>query len=822
MSVISSRIRKRRFAFSSAVSAAAFLLYANPAFAQDTAAQAAAEPLPAEQAEMQAEESGDIVVTARLRSDRLLDVPVAVTAIAPAQLDKLGTIDHTRVPELVPGAVISRGSSGSGGMISVRGIASSPTNSAFEASVGINVDGITITRGYITQMQFFDVEQIEVLKGPQALFFGKNSPGGVIQIRTVGPGSHWEGYVRGGYEFNARERIVEGAVGGPISDTLGVRLAARYSEMDGYFYNRAGPIANPFDPSHPLPGAVGGRRGPQTSNLTARATVAYEPSDNFDATLKVLYNGFRDVELTSHQQAINCAAGNRHTTTLGVQDPFSDCKADRYRSSGFYSPLAYDSFPYLQDENGPFARNDMWLGSLQLNYDAGPLKLTSLTGYFNMDQVGFANVSFDVFARFGGINGETNKIFTQEFRGLTDLGGPVNLAGGVFYEDSRRNSFGLSRSVSIQGPDPRNGSDVTNWPVGQIDTLTKSAFVQAIVTPLEGVEATGGVRYTKVRQNADIRNIFVNQYILPGTTQILNYAFRPENDPLVGRYEDDNWSPEFTLSYKPVSDQTIYAAYKSGYKIGGISSTVVILRTDTIPNLTFQSEKANGAEVGYKAILFDRKLNLNLNGYYYKYKDLQRTTLDINTTAFLVRNAAAATVKGIELDAAYRITPEFTFTFAGAYNDATYDNFAGASCYNGQTDTQGCVAVPGTTARAQDLSGARLARAPKWIGQAGLRYDTDVSSDLGLEVATDLRYSSRYFLLDDNDPRGVQGQYAKVNLSTRLYTLDRKLEFTAAIRNLTNKYVSLYGSAKPGGAPGDIIGVVDRGREFALGVTTRF
>ena len=820
----------RRGAALSAISLAALVAGATPALAHIGAdmnadmdvAQSASSADGSGRLASAASATDEIVVTARLRADRLIDVPAAVTAINPAQLDRLGSIDLTRVAELVPTAVISRGSSGNGGLISVRGIASSPINAAFEASVGINIDGTTITRGYITQMQFFDVEQIEVLKGPQALFFGKNSPGGVISIRSAGPGDKWEGYLRGGYEFNARERIIEGAVGGPLGGGLGVRVALRYSDMDGYFYNTAGPIANPFDPSMPLPGAVGGRRGPNASTLTARLTLQYQPSDNFDVTAKLHYTRFLDTEATSHQQVINCAAGRTSASTLGIQDPFGDCKADRYRSAGFYSPLAYDNYPILTEKGGPFSENTMWLPSLQMNFDAGPVKLTSLTSYFGMDQLGFGNVSYDVYARFGGLNGETNDIYTQEFRLLTELDGMVNFAGGLFYEDSHRKSYGLSRSVSIQGPDPRNGWDVTNWPVSTIDTITKSAFGQIILTPSSQFELTGGVRYTKVKQDADIRNIFVNQYVLPGASTIQAIGFRPENDALIGKYHDDNWSPEFTASYKPSPDQTLYAAYKTGYKIGGISTTVVILRTDTIANLTFQSENARGGEIGYKALLFDRRLNFNINGYHYKYRDLQRTTLDIATTAFLVRNAASATVQGVEVDASYRLSPALTFAMSASYNDATYDNFAGATCFNGQTAAQGCVAVAGTTASAQDLSGARLSRAPRWSGNASLHHDSEISSRLGLDIGADVKYSSKYFLLDDNDPRGVQRAYAKLNLSARVYTLDDRLEFTAAVRNLTNKYVVLSGSAKPGGASGDLVGGVDRGREFALGATVRF
>lgn len=806
-----------------AASVIAFMSHSHSAFAMQADGKAAvpqsAEIEPATSTAAEAE----IVVTARLRSDRQLDVPVAITAIGGEELLRSGANDLTRIGNLVPSVVIAKNSSGSGGLISLRGVASSPSNSAFESSVGINLDGITITRGYITRAEFFDLEQVEVLKGPQALFFGKNSPAGVISMRSVGPGAQWEGYARGGYELIARERILEGAFGGPIGGGFGARLAVRYSQMDGYFVNRARALANPFDPSMPLPGAVGNTRTPEASNLTGRLTLAYESAaGDFDATIKLLYVKFHDNELTAQQQVIGCAPGRTSGTTLGFQDPYGDCKADRYRSSGFYSALATDKYPYLTERAGPFTENRIWLPSLQLNYDADWIKLTSLTGYFDLSAVGFSNVSFDSFARFGGINGEKNRIFSQELRFLTNLDGIVNFAGGAFYEHSWRNPFALSRSVSVFGPDPRNDWDPQVWASPTAKTDTKSGFLQAILKPIPEIELTAGARYTQIDQHVELVNLFVNQYRLPGAQNIVSAQFRPESDALSGEYSDNNLSPEFTISYKPSRNQTLYAAYKTGYKTGGISTTIVILRSDTIPNLTFQSEKARGGEIGYKTEMVGGNFKFDINAYYYKYSELQRTTLDLATTSFLVRNAASATVKGVEVDTSYRFTDAFRLRLAANFNDARYDNFPGGACYNGQAVSEGCVAPPGSSVRAQDLSGQRLSRAPRVTFNAGVLHTSPISSALNLELGADVRYSSRYFLSDDNDPNAVQPKFAKVDLTARVFGDMNRWEITLAARNITNKYISFFGGAKPGGAVGDIFATVDRGREFAVGGTYRF
>src|SRR3569833_994889 len=232
-------------------------------------------------------EVSEVVVSARKRDESVIAVPAAVNAVASADLTRYGSTALTEIAQLVPQVIIAKtGGGGAGASLSIRGIGSSPLDAGIDQTVSLNIDGMQISRGRLVTQSFFDLQQVEVLKGPQALFFGKNSPGGVISLKSSGPTKDLEAHVLSGYEFNADQRFTEGTISGPITDMLGVRLAVRASNMDGYITHTAEPLADPSDPIHPSGGAAH-RRDPGTSEIIRRLTAAWRPIDRFGAVLKM-------------------------------------------------------------------------------------------------------------------------------------------------------------------------------------------------------------------------------------------------------------------------------------------------------------------------------------------------------------------------------------------------------------------------------------------------------------------------------------------------------------------------------------------------------
>jgi len=210
----------------------------------------------------------EIIVTARKREETLLEVPAAVSAISQSELARANATDLTGISRLVPQLQITGAGSGNGGSLVMRGIGSSGSDSGLESEVLIDIDGLPTSRGWVTQNAFFDIANVQILKGPQALFFGKNSPAGVVAVKSAGPGTTWQGFASAGYEFVAKERYVEAAVGGPLTSTLGIRVAVRYDGIDGWIRNVAKPITNnPIQPLYPTPGATTNKTAPDQDTV---------------------------------------------------------------------------------------------------------------------------------------------------------------------------------------------------------------------------------------------------------------------------------------------------------------------------------------------------------------------------------------------------------------------------------------------------------------------------------------------------------------------------------------------------------------------------
>ena len=196
----------------------------------------------------------EVVVTARRREERLVDVPVSANAISGAALQRQAITDMTQIGTLVPQVQIDRTPSGNGAIITIRGIGSASVDGSIEQEVSVNIDGVPTSRGRVLYQSSLDEASVEILKGPQALYFGKNSPAGVISITSVNPTQQFGGYARAGIETETETYFGEFGVTLPINDVLSARIAFRGSDMvKGYITDRGGPIPIPhsFPPSLP-------------------------------------------------------------------------------------------------------------------------------------------------------------------------------------------------------------------------------------------------------------------------------------------------------------------------------------------------------------------------------------------------------------------------------------------------------------------------------------------------------------------------------------------------------------------------------------------
>ncbi|WP_420606476.1 TonB-dependent receptor [Novosphingopyxis sp.] len=763
--------------------------------------QTVSNPSEGEQTEDQSETSdgiADIVVTARRREESLLSVPVAVTAFGADELQRYDTDTLEKVGELTPGVVIGQTKSSAGGSIAVRGISTSAATVGFEQSVLVNIDGVPVSNGRIVALGFFDLQRVEVLKGPQALLFGKNNSAGVISLVSADPTDTLEGYAKVGYEFVADEAVAEGAISGPMTENLGIRLAVRARNMEGWIYNdaRAGP--NPFAPSLPL-AEPDHRLG--DSEFSGRITLKYEPTNNFDVTLKLLGSHNEDDGFGVSNQVIGGCL-NGQPRIRGIVDPYGECERDNHTSAGLPNATIIQNGP---DPRGPHGRLDAVITSLNANYAFGPLTLTSTTGYLYLDGEAAGTGEISGFAQLFGSEPQTINSFSQELRVLSDFDSPINFMVGGFYQDL---DFDYAQNVKLGDAinfNPATGLYIAWLRPGYTYGKTYSAFAQLIYNPIPEIEIAGGARYTKETKDS---------------FSINTYAFLtgfPQGKSLSDHFEDSNISPEVSVSYHPTPDSTIYAAYKTGFKSGGFALSGTIQTATRASDLAFDSETARGFEIGAKGRILQNRLQLEATAYRYIYSDLQVNSYNPATVSYTFSNAASLKQTGIDLQALYEASDYLLLRAAVNYNRNRFGEYFG-QCYGLQTAAQGCNIFPGPS---QDFTGRVPARSPDWAGNAGASLNIPASDSLSINLTGDVFYTDGYFGSETLAPSTYQPSFWRFNSAIRLRPENERWELGLIGRNLSNRYYLLTAQDKSN-QPGDQRGTVARGREIMVQGLIRF
>ena len=771
----------------------------------------------------------EIVVTARQRQESLMSVPVAVSALSSAELDRRGAADLRNIGSMMPGITVAQTGSGNGGTINIRGIGTSPSNVGFDQAASVSVDGVQISRGRAVISSYLDLQQVEVLKGPQALFFGKNSPAGVISLTTRDPTNALEGYGRVGYEFNAREEIGEFAVSGPLTDTVGARLAVRARHMRGWMENEARPIVNPF---------VGG--GAQTGQLlggdpdkyhgdkefTGRLTVKWAPNDAFTATLKSNVDYYHSNGSVAQTQIIGCGTASGGNI-YGFTDPYEDCKADNHFSVGDLRPEVAGPYRYTSAKDGddgkPYERLTSDLSSLTLRYRTGPYTLTAITGYYDYAIQYLGNFDYTAYDIIGATERDAYTQLSQQVRLQTDYKGPLNFMFGGYVERSVLR-YGKTLRFQDRGIDPATGKYQTLDTGGRSNNRTYSLFGQAIYNITDTLEAAGGVRWTREEKLGRDQNTYVHPA----------FAAAYDTHEFVDNFRDNNWSPEATLTWRPAADRTLYVAYKTGYKSGGMGLSAVLSRATQIGDIIYKPEKSKGFEVGAKGDFLDRSLRLTADAYRYTYDDLQVNAYNSLNNSFTIKNAAAAVIKGVEVQARYIVNNDFSVHGSVNYNHARYKEFI-SQCYNAQAFAAGCNVDPLTNQAAsapaagkvyaQNLGGHPTALAPDWTGGVGAVYSRELGGNLVLGLNGDVNFSSSYFASSTENPNSKQSAFARLDLGLTVSPTNGPWEFALIGRNLTNEFVLVQATDKPGDAApvkGQTTGVIARTRQVTAQFTYRF
>lgn len=805
---------------------AAFLCGGTSAFAQEA---------PEAQAQSDAQSaSGDaIVVTARRREETLISAPVVVSAVNARAIEARGIVNLDGIARIVPQLIIGpQAGSVQGGNISIRGIAGPDSNPFGDQAVSFDIDGIQVAKATVRRMTDFDMAQVEVYKGPQALFFGKNSMAGIVNMRSADPGDHFEMGMKIGYEPNAREMRAEGFVSTPLTENLGIRLAGQYSTMEGWLVDQTPRNSVYFDQA----------RNPDTSSYGLRGTLTYDGGDSFDARFKINYAKVKGNGPAALNGFISCPFGARQFSFLPAGADNAQCGASQYNVNAGYGPnltALGGTLNHFRSDGRNFLDQRQILTSLVLNFHpTDTLNISTATGYYDVDLDQCQNYENSYAVILPSCNQLRNKEFSQEVNINTDFDGPLNFTGGLYFGDTKATTSSLTflfaGGFDLLFPGyggPNSPAQVNNYQLTQ-EGRAYSGFISGSFKPVEQLEISGGVRYSyekkrilNVRTGGGISEVFnpaIFKLVLDDSTLLRTTA---QGGTLTkDRDSWDDFSPEATITYRPSTALTVFASYKHGFLSGGFNSSSVNFSTPNL-DLSYRPQTIEGFEGGVKAMLLDGALLLNSAVYTYRVKDLQ--VVNFTNATSTIRNAAASKIDGIEADFTYR-TPLDGLTLNGsaAYNKARYTSFPAAPCYNGQTPAQGCNAA-GT----QNLAGAPVARSPEWNLQAGMTYEREVGDSHKLGINANLMHSSSYLTDATAAPNGRQPAYTMIDAGIRFGARDDRWTLSVIGRNLTDKHVFYAstdvpftgsGTGTATGVLGDRFASIGRGREVLVQIAYRF
>jgi outer membrane receptor protein involved in Fe transport len=752
----------------------------------------------------------EIVVNARKRDESLQDVPVPITTISRVELQNNDATDLAKLGEIVPQVTIGQFMGGTGAVMTIRGISSSPINAGLDQSVSFSIDGIQLSRGHIIQDPLFDVRQVDVMEGPQALFFGKNSPAGVISLQTADPTNSFEGYAKTGYEFAAAEKYVEGAVSVPLNDSLTARFAFRADWIGGWLKNAAKPVKDPVNPSVTDPGALQGEWGPSGHNFSGRLTLLWKPLEDFAAKLKVSATR-QDVNSGDAYSEQYCVGNTTVPVVFGdIPVPRGSCAKNMVQDSGSDAATYAINFPY---GNGgvPYLTSKYILASLTLDQHVGPVSLTSISGYYNQTISDSFGGDYTPFALIYVAEHEHYELVTQEIRVNTALSGPINAMAGLYFEHSER-PWDNALDLFHAGINPAIDSYMTSDESDSNTSDTYSGFAQLRWKVVPTLEFAVGARYTHDVKESSLENLANNPYA--PSVGVLLY---PQDKVIHVSTKDNNVSPEATLSWHPQPSETLYAAYKTGYKAGSIANPPTLAATATAQNQQVKPETTRGFEIGFKADLLNDKVRVDITGYRYDYYDFQVASVYVPTLSLSITNAAAALTEGFQGSLRWLVNRAFSFEGAIGFNRARYQNFPTAQCYPGQTAVSGCVNG------VQNLAGQALPRAPDVAFNLGADYSTKAMLGWFVDFSIKGSYSSSYQATEDNAPGGLQPAYWLLDAAVHLKSDDGHLDLAVIGRDLTNTYYMVTSAGVAGsGNNNQYVGSFNRPREMILEATYHF
>ena len=743
---------------SSGISIARVLLLCSIAASAFASPTAFAQATPASNAAATADESDTIIVTARRREESLIDVPIAITAIGGAQLERMGAIDITDVANVAPNVTLENTRATNSTLSAfIRGVGQQDPVAGFEQGVGIYLDDVYLNRPQAAVLDIYDVERIEILRGPQGTLYGRNTIGGAVKYVTKRLPNRVALSARATYgEYNQADGVLSASA--PIGDgTLRVGGAVARLTRDGFGKNLTTGLDN-YD----------------KNLLAGRASVEVHASDFF-ARLSGDYTHDKSHARGGHRLIPSQLTGapvldNVYDTRGGLNDPRQDVKS--YGTSLFMEAHPDETLTFRSISAYRYDKS-----STPIDFDALP------------------SVDVDVPGRY------INSQFSQELQVLIDAGPLQGLIGGYYLDAKARTPF----DVRLFTSNPMGLPGLTASTNAFVRTNTLAGFADFSYDVTEQLSLSVGGRYTWDERRASI----LRQNYLRGGSPEFGTAGVPLGLPgtnFKGKRSFTKFTPRASVSFKPTPDHNLYASYSQGFKGGGfdprgvgvnapdLNSDGVRSNAEIAAFLSFAPEKVDSYEIGYKGSLLDRRLNVALAAFQADYSDVQipgsvACVLPGNIPSFcgVVTNAGKARFRGFEAELSGRVGNDLlaqgdTLRFSGAvgYIDAQFRQYIAN------------IGV-GAAARPVDVADFRkVQNTPKWTANESLTYSAPIGSG-SIDLTQSLSYRSKTNQFEIPNPFLDQEGYALLDASIVYHGANDRWSLGVYGKNITDKHYKTSG-----------------------------
>lgn len=748
---------------------------------------------------VQAQTLEEVVVTAQRREQSLQEVPISVEATTGAVIQQQGFRDMPELADFSPTVVIDTATLR--GRITIRGLGTAAADAVtLTNATPTFVDGVHYGRTYQIKQAFMDIERVEVLKGPQPVYFGANAVAGAFNITDRKPTPTWQGNASFDVENNNRQTFELG-VGGPLTDTLGIRIAGRYDKSGGYMKD-----------------AITGDSFPHYKNYGGRVILQWTPNDKFQATAK-----FEQSAIHKGAEAIAlCASGNGtippyelsvwadppigfgwnenhakipscdHLTNIGRNSdgPYFDWPTtampggtvlEDHRSIGLDIRDALNT--HMEQDYGIPATGreyiEPWTSYLNMTYKLNNgIELTSLTSYSHFYRDYARDNRYAPFLTNWQYRTQDFYDMSQEVRASSHTGGRFEWMVGAYYETTDYDIL-----VDAIRANTRHGERLNLvWE----DATWKSVFANVTFNFLDNKASIDvGGRYSVV-DKTDSAKGFAAQWIMPDGKSFpwgtrINFSNDPTNaalyngaspigltplvtgpitagvatNPMVASVHNTNFSPQVTLRYRPTTNISTYFRWARSFAAGGANTGLATLPS-TYDQYTFLPEHVEDFEVGVKGTFFDDRVRADVTVFTSTMTDIQLTAsvatgvgVGEHGNALLdLINAGAQRTRGVEFDGAWAASDRLTLGMSGAILDAKMTNYPGADCTDLEVRTapqSGC----DTTDNTIDRSGEPAPDVPSWKFTLNANYEMPIWSNY-LVTLGGMGYMSAGYITDSN------------------------------------------------------------------------